>query len=368
MALRDEHDLRLDPVTALLAAVFLVTVTPLASEPGDLSWVSYPLAAVAGLAFAVRRRHPLATVLVTVAAVSSFIVVNEDGGPIFVAAFAALVWLGAARPETREWLPWTLASTAAIVVASLVGIGLSLHEAPIALLLVAGPRIAADRSRARALRVAALEQQTARRLAEERLRIAREVHDVVGHGLATIALRAGVADHVLAKDPREAQEALRAIRAVATESLDDLGALLGVLRAEPGANGDRGPVPDLDQVPRLVDGMRAAGLSVDLVVDGEEGPVSDVAGAAAYRIVQEALTNVVRHAGAGARARVRLVRRRRGVDVEVVDDGRGAPGGVREGGGLTGMRERAAALGGSFEAGGAPGGGFRVAASLPGSR
>ncbi|HEX2084273.1 MAG TPA: sensor histidine kinase [Solirubrobacteraceae bacterium] len=368
MAPRAANDLRLDPLTGLLAAFFLVTVTPLAADPGELSPVSYPLAALAGLGFVVRRPFPLATVAIAVATVSAFILVNEDGGPIFVAAFAALAWLGAARPQTRDWLPWTVASVLVLTAASVAGVGFSIHEAPLALLLVAAPKIAADRARARTLREAAVEQESARRLVEERLRIAREVHDVVGHGLATIALRAGVADRVMTKDPSEAQEALRAIRAVATESLDDLGALLGVLRSDPARNGDRAPVPGLDDVPRLVERMRAAGLDVGLEVDGDGDPVSDVAGTAAYRIVQEALTNVVRHAGPGARARVRLVRRGRGVEVEVADDGRGAPRGVREGGGLTGMRERATALGGRFEAGGAPGGGFRVTASLPAPR
>jgi signal transduction histidine kinase len=368
MESRDAQDLRLDPLTGVLAAVFLVTVTPLAGDPDELSWISYPLAAVAGLAFTLRRRAPLATALLTAASIVAFLLVNDDGGPIFVAALAALAGLGAHRPETRRWLPWTLASAAAIVAASVVALGPSLHELPIVLLLVAAPRIAADRARARALRDAAARQENARRLAEERLLIAREVHDVVGHGLAAIALRAGVADRVMAKDPQEAQEALRAIRRLSTDALNELGSLLGVLRADPGAAADRSPVPVLDQVPRLVDGMRRAGLDVELELDGDGEPVSDVVGAAAYRIVQEALTNVARHAGEGARARVRVVRRDRGVEVEVVDDGRGAPAGVRAGRGLAGMRERAAALGGRFEAGTRPAGGFRVAASLPVSR
>jgi signal transduction histidine kinase len=359
------HDQRIDVLTGVFAAVFLATTTPLAGDPQELSWVSYPLAAAAGLAFAVRRRSPRVTVAVTVTAVAAFLLVNEDGGPIFASALAALACLGLYRPATRDWLPWALASTIVLTAASVISIGVSVHELPIALLLLAAPRIAADRSRARTLRESAREEEAARRLVEERLRIAREVHDVVGHGLATIALRAGVADRVMAKDPREAQEALRAIRQISTDALEDLGALLGVLREGDGA--ERAPVPDLAAVPRLVDGMRRAGMEVDLEVAGAENGVSDVVGAAAYRIVQEALTNVARHAGEGAGARVRLVRRGRGVDVEVVDDGRGAPPVLRDGRGLAGMRERAAALGGSFEAGTRPEGGFRVAASLPSS-
>jgi signal transduction histidine kinase len=138
--------------------------------------------------------------------------------------------------------------------------------------------------------------------------------------------------------------------------------MLGVLRDEKAA---RAPTPDLEQVPRLVEEMRVAGLDVSLDLEGD-GAVPDVVGVAAYRIVQESLTNVVRHAGAGAHARVRVTSREEGsVEVEVRDDGRGAPADAHDGNGLTGMRERALALGGRFEAGTVEGGGFRVRALLP---
>jgi signal transduction histidine kinase len=212
--------------------------------------------------------------------------------------------------------------------------------------------------------VSLAEQETLRRVAEERLRIAREVHDVVGHGLATITLRAGVADRVAERDPAEVTAALRAIRQISRESLAELSALLGVLRAD--GEAERAPVPDLDALPRLVAGLREAGMDVELEVDANGGgPVPEVVAAAGYRIVQEALTNVARHAGPHARARVKLTRRDGVVEVEISDDGRGAPTAVEPGGGMTGMRERAAAVGGWFDAGGAPGGGFRVRASLP---
>jgi signal transduction histidine kinase len=304
--------------------------------------------------------------VIVVAAVATYLLVNEDGGPVFGAALLALANYATHRPLPAQWVPPTLATVAVLSAASVVAMGPSLHEIPIGLLLLAAPKLASDRARAQRLHQAAAEQESARRLVEERLRIAREVHDVVGHGLATIALRAGVAGHVMDRDPREAQEALRAIREISTESLTELGGLLDVLRA--GAAGERAPVPDLTQVPRLVEGMRQAGMAVELQLDGEDAPASELVGAAAYRIVQEALTNVARHAGEGARARVRLGRGDRAVEVEILDDGRGAPAGLREGGGLAGMRERAAALGGSFEAGSRPGGGFRVRASLPVSR
>jgi signal transduction histidine kinase len=356
-----EPDQRLDLLTAVLGAAFLVTVTPLALGAENVEAASYPLCALAGLAFAVRRQAPLVTLALVVAAITAFEVVNEDGGPIFGAAFVALGWLGVARPATRDWLPPAIATVALTSVTTLIAVGESLHIIPVALLLIAVPKIAADRARNRALREAAADQQAARHLVEERLRIARDVHDVVGHGLATIALRAGVADHVLEKNPDEAREALQAIRDISRRSLDEVGALLGVLRA----GAEHAPVPDLDQLPRLVEGLRGAGMPVELDVQGDGNGLPDIVGTAGYRIVQEALTNVARHAGAGARARVTVRRGTRGVEVEVVDDGRGAPTGVRDGGGLTGMRERAAAVGGTLDAGTRREGGFRVHASLP---
>src|SRR5919198_466389 len=147
--------------------------------------------------------------------------------------------LTAALRPMRTWLPWTAVATAALVAASWAADGLSFHLFPAALLLLAAPKLAGDAVRARRLRMETLqarvnlaEQETMRRVAEERLRIAREVHDVVGHGLATITLRAGVADRVADRDPGEVRAALRAIRQIPRESLPDPGALPGVLRED----------------------------------------------------------------------------------------------------------------------------------------
>src|SRR4051812_25729203 len=316
-----------------------------ALQPDPVSALGYAMSAVAGAAFALRRRFPVLCLVVTAAAITAYTAADEPGGPIYVAVFLGTMNLAARTTTTREWLPWTAAAGGALLLAAAGAGQFQLHLLPVVALLLVLPKVVADSSRARVLRINALEaraksaeDEAHRRIAEERLRIAREVHDVVGHGLAAISLRAGVADHVMEKDPRESQEALRAIRQISTDALDDLGALLGVLREGDGA--ERAPVPDLDAVPRLVDGMRRAGMDVDLEVAGAENGVSDVVGAAAYRIVQEALTNVARHAGDGARARVRLANRSREVDVEVVDDGRGAPPVMRDGRGLAGMRER----------------------------
>jgi signal transduction histidine kinase len=362
-----------DALWSVGLAVLLVGLTALGFRDEGIDPIAYPCCAVAGLAFAVRRPLPVLSFALVAAAFTVYGVAGQPGGPIYATAFGAAFNLGSYR-GIRTWLPWSLAATIALVTTQWVAEGFSLHLVPVAVLLVITPKLADDIVRTRRLRMEALEarlelaeQETMRRVAEERLRIAREVHDVVGHGLATIALRAGVADRVAERDPAEVREALRAIRQLSRGSLAELSALLGVLRAEgEEAAAMRAPAPDLDALPGLVAGLRDAGLQVELDVDGAgDASMPELVGAAGYRIVQEALTNVARHAGPEAHVHVRLAHHDGVVEVEVCDDGRGAPAEVRPGGGLTGMRERAAALGGRFEAGGAPGEGFRVWASLP---
>jgi len=368
-ALLKRHARQADVLLGVALAVVLVTVTGVGFHDRGADPIGYACCAVAGLAFAVRRGMPVATMALVAIAITVYGATSQPGGPIYVTTFAAAFNLAAQRP-TLTWLPWTAGATVGLVAARWLADGFEAHLLPVALLLLVTPKLAGDAVRARRLRMETLEarlslaeEETMRRVAEERLRIAREVHDVVGHGLATITLRAGVADRVADRDPAEVREALRAIRQVSRESLSELSALLGVLREDGPA--EHAPVPDLEALPRLVDGLREAGLDVDLQVEGNGAAVPDVVAAAGYRIVQEALTNVARHAGPNAHARVRLARHDGVVEVEVRDDGTGAPATLRPGGGLTGMRERAASLGGAFEAGGAAGGGFRVWASLP---
>jgi signal transduction histidine kinase len=215
-------------------------------------------------------------------------------------------------------------------------------------------------------RVVAQQQEHAQRsLGEERLRIAREVHDVVAHAMVAINVQAGVAAHRLDRDPEQARRALRAIKDTSGEALSDLRATLGVLRGED-AGAPLGPAAGFGDLDELAGGLRAAGVEVGLDV-GDVAGLPGAVQAAGYRIVQEALTNVLRHADA-SRVRVRVARDGGCVRVEVADDGSGATGNGAGGGtgsGVAGMRERAAALGGTLEAGPAPGGGWRVAAELP---
>jgi signal transduction histidine kinase len=203
-----------------------------------------------------------------------------------------------------------------------------------------------------------------RAVAEERLRLARELHDVVAHAISVIAVQSGVGAHVANSQPEEAAKALAAIEATSRAALTELRRLLGVLRQEGEPQGSLAPVPGLADLDSLLAEVAKAGLGVQLRVEGTPSPLPAGLDLSAYRIVQEALTNVVRHAGpATARVAVRYAPGQ--VAVEVVDDGRGADDQGGGGHGIAGMRERAALYGGTLEAGPLPGGGFRVAASLP---
>jgi signal transduction histidine kinase len=203
------------------------------------------------------------------------------------------------------------------------------------------------------------EEEFRRRATEERLRIARELHDVLAHKISLINVQAGAALH--RRDPEQAYAALGAIKDASKDTLRELRTTLGVLR-QVDEEQPLGPAPSLERLGDLVDQTQEAGLPVKLTVSGERTALPSPVDLAAYRIVQEALTNAVRHAGsATATVLVRYDSER--VVVEVCDDGCGI--GAPEGNGIRGMRERAATLGGTLAAGPRPGGGFLVRASLP---
>jgi signal transduction histidine kinase len=214
----------------------------------------------------------------------------------------------------------------------------------------------------------AREEQQQRMLTEERLRIARELHDVISHSIATIGIQAGVAAHVLDEHPEQAREALLAIKAVSRDAMRDLRGMLGVLRQST-EDEEREPAPGLARLPELVEQVRGAGVQLRLAVDGVPAPLTPATDLAAYRVVQEALTNVIRHAP-GASAEVQVCYAPDTIDIEIRDDGRADPSGhvvstPGSGYGLSGLRERTLALGGTLEAGRTDSGGFRVHACLP---
>ncbi|CAL9360919.1 hypothetical protein SUDANB121_00673 [Nocardiopsis dassonvillei] len=213
------------------------------------------------------------------------------------------------------------------------------------------------------------EEEARRRATEERLHIARELHDVIAHNISLINVQASSAVH--RRDPERAFEALEAIKTASKETLRELRTTLGVLRQVDEQDGERAPVPAAGRLPELVRGAREAGLTAVLTVDGAEseefaGPEPPApVGAAAYRIVQEALTNVRRHSGAD-RVEVAVEHGPQAFSVRVADNGPGGAAGAQtEGNGLRGMRERVLALGGEFSAGFRSGGGFQVYARFP---
>ncbi|KOU26896.1 hypothetical protein ADK51_13655 [Streptomyces sp. WM6368] len=241
----------------------------------------------------------------------------------------------------------------------------------IALLAMASSCTVGLLSRERREHAAALRsQEVAEAVTAERLRIARELHDMVAHSIGIIAIQAGVGSRVIRTQPAEAREALRAIEATSRETLSGLRRTLVSLRqADRGATASEqsplAPSPGLADVEQLAAATADAGVRVDVRRSGERRALPPDIDLSAYRIVQEALTNVVRHAGTG-RCRVAIDYGDEELSVEVVDDGRGAAGnGSTQGFGLVGMRERVGLLHGHLSAGPRPGGGFRVAARLP---
>jgi signal transduction histidine kinase len=219
----------------------------------------------------------------------------------------------------------------------------------------------------RARRLEQEKEENIRRAAQdERTRIARELHDVVAHHVSAIAVQAGAGAEIVERDPQRAREVLRFIQETSREALAEMRAMLNVLHSdEPGE--DRTPQPTLAQIERLVNQSRAAGLPVTLQVEGAPQPLPEALDVSAYRIVQEALTNTLKHAGP-AHARVVVRYKPDALELEISDDGRGVTDSTPSadaGRGLIGMRERVALFGGELETGPAPGHGFLVRACFP---
>jgi signal transduction histidine kinase len=209
------------------------------------------------------------------------------------------------------------------------------------------------------------EAEVAAALAEERTRIARELHDVVAHCVTVMVVQAGVAEALLPQDPTRAQEPLREVQSTGQQAITELTRLLGLLRGAADPPVDLDPQPGVAQLPELVERLQASGLDVRLTTEGEVRPLPPGLDLTVFRVVQEALTNTLKHAGAGTRARVDLRYRPQALVVEVTDDGREAAPTGAGGHGLIGMAERVSVFGGELTAGRRPDGGFRVLAELP---
>ncbi len=355
-------------VVVVLGSYFTNVPDDHAAPSGYQPWAAAGLGLVAVCGLFVSLRWPLRGAAVTFGAVTVFVVADVRDGPVYL-SLAAAAFLVAARVPVRRWLrvvvAGTLAVCAALVVRAVANYDneRSLWQLFGVLAVTAAGAAIGTLTRSRAQ--AATERVHAA-ATQEQLHMAQELHDGVGHGLAVIAMQAGVGLHVLDRDPAAARTALEAIRDSARESLDALRAELAQVSGaqvsgEPAPRRPRQGVADLDA---LVDRVRTAGLSVELT--GSPGELSEPVDAVVYGVVQEGLTNVLRHAAATSVA-VRLDRSPGRVTVSVEDDGQGSrrPGGHDEGMGLRGMRDRVQALGGELTAGPRPTGGFVVRAVLP---
>jgi signal transduction histidine kinase len=322
--------------------------------------LAYVLVGVCGAALLLRRWWPLATLVIVTAGLAVYILRDYPGGPIYLIGLVALFSYASARERRAGYI-------AAVAMVAVLG-GLRYAVDPgfgvddLALVgLSAVAVLAADAMRGRRERVAS---RLERRLAEDRLQIARDLHDSVAHSMATINVQAGVAAHVIDRHPEQAAAALEAIRVASRDVLDELAAMLSVLRDETPAA--RHPTPDLTSLAELVESSGRAGLHVDLQVSGDLDAVPPAVSTAAYRIVQEALTNVARHASTN-QAVVTVARRPDGqLDAEVTDRGHGVAVAGNGGRGLQGIQERATTTGGLSTIGPRPGGGFAVSVSWPG--
>ncbi len=343
---------------------------------------AFTLVIVAGAVLAWRHRYPRAVVAASTLAVAAYSVGGWVNGSSVLLPAIALGTL-AAMAKVYESLAWAAAVLVVLMSATIAnnplgpfGGGVVILPGTIVVALLAGIAIRDRRNDSRDRRVRA-EQATQRRIEEERrqvdeerLRIARELHDVVAHTMATITVQAAAASQLLATEPERTAESLAAIRAASKEGLRELRAILDVLRRsdEPAAPGT--PVPGLARLDALAAGVRQAGLPVSVQVEGEPRPLPAVADLAAFRVIQEALTNTVRHAGP-ATAAVTVTYGPGDLRVEVTDTGAGAAlpksaaASNGAGHGIRGMRERAAAAGGTIEIGPVESGGFRVAAWFP---
>lgn len=332
--------------------------------------VYVPVALLMTVPLAWRRRAPLAVAAVVMGAFAAqSLILDPTPTPDveLVPALVAMYSVGAHEERRASYL-----GAAIGLAAGLVWLGADDFLLPT--LIFGGAWLAGSLVQKRNLYAEALaqrakvlerEQEANARIAaaEERVRLARELHDVVGHSLSVVVVQAGAERLALGDDRPETREVLLAIEQTGREALTEMSRLLGLLRS-----GDEGlslaPQPSLRHIDDLVGTVREAGLPVDLLVEGERHDVPPSIDASAYRIVQEALTNVVRHAGP-ARASVIVRYAPDAVELEVVDDGRGAVNGSGDGYGLAGMRERVELHGGSLETGARSHGGFAIRARLP---
>jgi signal transduction histidine kinase len=375
-----QHDAShlLDAAVLFLTGAIVATGVALRAD-ASVRPLALALGTAATLVLVLRRQAPAVTLAVSGGLVFALFALDHDAGSVAVIAPAVALYSLALSRGRMHLAVAVFGAAVAVVVVDILHSGgaggLTLQTAA-HVALVAVPVLAAEALRNRRTYVQLLlerlelaertrEDEARRRAEQERLRISRELHDVVAHTLTTINVQAGVAEHLLDRDPEHARGALTTIATASHEALEELRAILGVVRDQAGA-APLEPSPGLDRVGPLVERVRDTGGDVELDVQGEPpGRIPAAVQLAAFRIVQESLTNARRHA-AGSAARVSLTYGDDRLRV-AVESGHGETngrGGRADGVGIVGMRERAAALGGTLEAGRSRDG-FRVLAELP---
>ncbi|HZD02719.1 MAG TPA: histidine kinase [Actinomycetes bacterium] len=351
---------------AVTLAAFMAAVSVVARvdqpQARPVTALGLALLVVCGLALALGRALPLLAFTLAVGAAVGYLGLRFAGWPVYLGAFAGLVALVSGVARARLWVP----------LATLGGVGMALATGPpegwqavrMTTVGLVWAVVAVLAARGAQVRRRLAEEEAASRVVAERLRIARELHDVLSHSLASISLQAGIGLHLVDRQPQQARQALRTIRQASVDALAQARAALAVVR---GTGGDPAAAPGLADLGALVASVRASGLRVELDADLDGRPVPELIGAIAYRVVQEALTNVMRHGGPGAHARARVGRVHDWLQIDVTDDGAGAAAAPARGPGhgLRGMAERVSAVGGELRAGPAPGGGFGLHARLP---
>jgi signal transduction histidine kinase len=368
-----------DVVVPLLVAA-VVTVGGVA-HGGDLRPVPLVLGCAAGLSLFGRRRAPGSTLVLSGALTLGLLQLDPAAGATAVIAPAVALYSLALRRGTRARVVAAGAAVAAIVLAeTLHSGGPTMLQTLGHALLVAIPLLIADVHRTRHANLALLqerlelaertrEQEAERRAEQERLRIARDLHDVVAHTLTTINVQASTAAQLLDRNPGHARDALETIEDASRDAIDELRAILGVLRGDDDGDAPLRPAPGLEDVPELVRRTRDDGVDVRMEVVGDRPQrVPETVSLAAYRIIQESLTNARRHAsGAAVHVTLAFEPDRVGLAIENSEGTPHQANGRGPGVGIMGMSERAAAIGGTVSAGPRPRG-FRVDAELPYAR
>ncbi|MCX4667735.1 sensor histidine kinase [Streptomyces sp. NBC_01381] len=386
------HPLAVDG--ALAAAVLVCMVIGSLVEPyrhdGGPSWgtrtpatLNVILMVLGAAALIFRRRDPWLVLAATCAVSVIDLVTGEYRGAVVMSAVVALYTVAATTNRPTTWRIGLITMTGLTGVAMVAGPLPWYAQENLGIFAWTGMASAAgDAVRSRRAFVDAIreraeraertrEEEARRRVAEERLRIARDLHDVVAHHIALVNVQAGVAAHVMDKRPDQAKEALSHVRDASRSALNELRATVGLLRQSGDPEAPTEPAPGLAHLDDLVDTFRHAGLPVEVTRGDAATELPAGADLAAYRIIQEALTNVQKHAGTGAKAEVSVVRVGPNIEVTILDDGPGESAEPQDdennggGHGLIGMRERVSALSGRCTAGPRYGGGFRVHAILP---